>query len=178
MSWLRSVSCIMRYAGSFFFGSGTGQDSLDSSLMIVQAGCGRSWASGSRLLSEDRCQERETARAVCGVHRAAADAGWGVGGAGEGGCGCDACALRRRWRRRSLTRVERRDPHNTYHMMTIAELGETAPAFDWPALLCAAGRAGRSEAECFAAGVYEGGAGGADGRAGGCAARRICGFIC
>ena len=39
--------------------------------------------------------------------------------------------LRRRWRRRRLTRVQRRDPHNTYHMMTIAELGELAPAFDW-----------------------------------------------
>ncbi len=32
----------------------------------------------------------------------------------------------------SLTRVERRDPHATYHMMTIAELTKIAPAFDWP----------------------------------------------
>ena len=32
----------------------------------------------------------------------------------------------------SLTRVERRDPHKTYHMMTIGELEQLAPAFDWP----------------------------------------------
>ena len=30
----------MRYAGSFFFGSGTGQDALDASLVIVQVGAG------------------------------------------------------------------------------------------------------------------------------------------
>jgi putative endopeptidase len=28
--------------------------------------------------------------------------------------------------------VERRDPHNTYHMETIEELGEAAPSIDWP----------------------------------------------
>src|SRR6202041_3108608 len=32
----------------------------------------------------------------------------------------------------SLTRVERRDPHNTYHMATIAELAKLAPSIDWP----------------------------------------------
>ena len=31
----------------------------------------------------------------------------------------------------SLTRVERRDPHNTYHMMSLAELTAIAPALDW-----------------------------------------------
>lgn len=32
----------------------------------------------------------------------------------------------------SLTRVERRDPHNTSHKMTIAELSALTPAIDWP----------------------------------------------
>ncbi len=32
----------------------------------------------------------------------------------------------------SLSRVDRRDPHKTYHKMTIAELQALAPAIDWP----------------------------------------------
>jgi len=31
----------------------------------------------------------------------------------------------------SLTRVERRDPHNMDHKMTFADLGKVAPSFDW-----------------------------------------------
>ncbi len=42
----------------------------------------------------------------------------------------------------SLTRVQRRDPHNTYHMMTVAELGQIAPAFDWPQYFALQGAAG------------------------------------
>ena len=52
------------------------------------------------------------------------------------------CALRRRWPRLRLTRVQRRDPHNTYHMMTVAELGQIAPAFDWPHYFAVQGAAG------------------------------------
>ena len=32
----------------------------------------------------------------------------------------------------SLTRVERRDPHKTYHLMTVAELSQLTPSIDWP----------------------------------------------
>jgi endothelin-converting enzyme/putative endopeptidase len=32
----------------------------------------------------------------------------------------------------SLTRVEKRDPHNLDHKMTLAELAKIAPSFDWP----------------------------------------------
>ncbi len=35
----------------------------------------------------------------------------------------------------TLTRVERRDPHKTYHMMTVSELSSLTPAIDWPAYL-------------------------------------------
>lgn len=34
----------------------------------------------------------------------------------------------------SLTRVELRDPYRIYHRMTLAELRQLAPGFDWPAL--------------------------------------------
>ncbi|HEY6846494.1 MAG TPA: M13 family metallopeptidase, partial [Terracidiphilus sp.] len=32
----------------------------------------------------------------------------------------------------SLTRVERRDPHNTYHVETVRDLAKLAPSIDWP----------------------------------------------
>jgi endothelin-converting enzyme/putative endopeptidase len=39
----------------------------------------------------------------------------------------------------SLTSVERRDPHKTYHRTTLAELEQLAPALDWPAYFAATG---------------------------------------
>ncbi len=39
----------------------------------------------------------------------------------------------------SLTRVERRDPHEIYHRETIATLSKLAPTFDWSAYFAAAG---------------------------------------
>jgi len=39
----------------------------------------------------------------------------------------------------SLERVKRRDPANIFHKMTLAELQELSPAFDWSAYLKAAG---------------------------------------
>jgi endothelin-converting enzyme/putative endopeptidase len=39
----------------------------------------------------------------------------------------------------SLTRVERRDPHNLAHKMTVTQLGKTAPAFPWKAYLSTGG---------------------------------------
>ena len=35
----------------------------------------------------------------------------------------------------SMDVTSRRDPHNVYHMMTVAKLTELAPAIDWPNLL-------------------------------------------
>jgi putative endopeptidase len=42
----------------------------------------------------------------------------------------------------SLTRVERRDPHKTYHMMTVDELRKIAPSFDWPGYFATQGAPG------------------------------------
>ena len=39
----------------------------------------------------------------------------------------------------SLTRVERRDPHNLAHKMTVTQLGKTAPAFPWKTYLSTGG---------------------------------------
>ena len=37
----------------------------------------------------------------------------------------------------SLTRVERREPHNLYHMMTLQQLQQTSPAVNWPEFFAA-----------------------------------------
>src|SRR5207244_655738 len=42
----------------------------------------------------------------------------------------------------SLTRVERREPHNLYHKMSIDALQKITPAFDWKAYLTAGGIGG------------------------------------
>ena len=60
------------YPGIFFFGSGTGQDAIDSSLIIVEARRRRARPAGPRLLPQDRRQERQDPRAVHRLHRAAA----------------------------------------------------------------------------------------------------------
>jgi endothelin-converting enzyme/putative endopeptidase len=39
----------------------------------------------------------------------------------------------------SLTRVERREPHNLYHKMSLAQLGALVPSFDWNIYLKASG---------------------------------------
>lgn len=39
----------------------------------------------------------------------------------------------------TLTRVEQRDPYQTYHRQTLGELQKLAPAFDWQAYFAAAG---------------------------------------
>jgi hypothetical protein len=77
------------YAGSFFFGSGTDQDAVDSSTVIVELGAGGLGIAGSRLLHQDRRQEREDSRAVRGVHSAVARTGRERRGAGQGRRGRD-----------------------------------------------------------------------------------------
>lgn len=43
--------------------------------------------------------------------------------------------------RSSMTRVDQRDPHRTYNKMTLAQLSERAPGFDWGAYVAALGAA-------------------------------------
>ena len=134
--------CTMTYGGELLLRRGDGAGCGGLVADDCGAGRGRAGAAGPRLLPEDRCEEREDSRAVCGVYRAVAGAE----------------RARRRSRRRrmrtamlrietalakaSLTRVERRDPHKTYHMMTVAELRKLAPSIDWPMYFAGAGRAG------------------------------------
>jgi putative endopeptidase len=117
--------------GSFFFNSGTGQDAVDSSTIIVQLGAG-----GLGLPDRDyylktddksiKIREQYTtyiAHLLTLSHGSFADPK------------ADAAYVLRietALAKASLTRVQRRDPHNTYHMTTVAELGKLAPSIDWP----------------------------------------------
>ena len=119
------------YPGGFFFGSSTGQDAIDSSLIIVELGAG-----GLGLPDRDYYLKTD-AKSVKLREQYVAYIQKLLTLSGESGeqTRPDADAILRietELAKASLTRVQRRDPHNTYHMMTIAELGQIAPAFDWP----------------------------------------------
>jgi putative endopeptidase len=120
-----------RYRGSYFFNSDTGQDALDSSLVIVQVG-----ADGLGLPDRDYYLKTDDKSVKLRVQYVAYIAQLlTLGGEPADRAKADADATLRietALAKASLTRVERRDPHKTYHMLTIAELGQLAPAFDWP----------------------------------------------
>jgi putative endopeptidase len=119
------------YAGSFFFRSGTGQDAADSSTIIVELGAGGLGLPDRDYYTktdEKSVKIREQYAAFIqqlltltgeSAHQAKADA--------------DATLkIETALAKASLTRVQRRDPHNTYHMETIAELAKQTPSIDWP----------------------------------------------
>ncbi len=45
----------------------------------------------------------------------------------------------------SLTRVEKRDPHNLFHKLTAAQLAALTPSFNWPAYWAASGMPAQTE---------------------------------
>ena len=119
------------YPGSFFFGSRTGQDAIDSSLMIVELGAGGlGLPDRDYYLKTDEKSVKLREQYVAYIQKLLTLSGESAEQAKS-----DADATLRietALAKASLTRVERRNPHNTYHMMTIDELGKLAPAFDWP----------------------------------------------
>ncbi len=128
-------------AGSFFFGSSTGQDAVDSSLIIVELGAG-----GLGLPDRDY-YTKDDAKSIKIREQYAAYVAQLLTMSGESAdkAKADAGSILRietSLAKASLTRVERRDPHNTYHMMTVVELKAEAPAIDWPAYFAAQGAPG------------------------------------
>jgi putative endopeptidase len=116
--------------GSLFFDSGTDQDAMDSSLIIV------SLAAGGLGLPDRDYYLKTDARSVEIREKYTAFVAkmLGLGGEPAAVAAADAkvvLALETELAKASLTRVERRDPHNTYHMMALAELTAIAPALDW-----------------------------------------------
>jgi putative endopeptidase len=119
------------YAGSFFFGSGTGQDAIDSSLVIVELGAGGlGLPDRDYYLKDDAKSVKLREQYVAFVQQLLK-----LGGESADQAKSDADAILRietALAKSSLTRVDQRDPHKIYHMMTVDELTKIAPAFDWP----------------------------------------------
>jgi endothelin-converting enzyme/putative endopeptidase len=119
-----------RLAGSFFFAARVGQDAVDSSLEIVELGAG-----GLGLPDRDfylktdpksvKLREQYVAYIVKLL---------GLAGEMPEQAKADADSILKietALAKSSLTRVERRDPHKTYHIMTVAELSGLTPEIDW-----------------------------------------------
>jgi putative endopeptidase len=119
------------YAGGFFFGSGTGQDAVDSSLIIVELGAG-----GLGLPDRDYYTKTDAKSVKIREHYVAyVEQLLGLAGESADQAKADAEAtlkIETALATASLTRVQRRDPHATYHMETVAELAKLAPSIDWP----------------------------------------------
>ena len=130
-----------QYAGSFFFGSGVGQDAVDSSTEIVEVGAGGlGLPDRDYYLKTDERSVKLRGQYVTYVGKLLGLAGEPTDKAAE-----DAKTILRietALAKATLTRVEQRDPHKTYHMMTVAELAQLTPAFDWPVYLKTQGVSG------------------------------------
>jgi putative endopeptidase len=122
------------YAGSFFFDSGTDQDAIDSSVEIVALGAGGlGLPDRDYYLKTDDKSVKLREQYLAYIQKLLT-----LGGESAAQAKSDADAtlrLETALAKASLTRVDRRDPHKTYHMMTIDELSKIAPAFDWPRYL-------------------------------------------
>jgi putative endopeptidase len=118
-------------AGSFFFDSGTDQDAIDSSVIIVELNAGGLGLPDRDYYTKDDAKSvKLREQYVAFVQQLLTLSGESADQAKS-----DSAAILRietALAKASLTRVERRDPHATYHMMTIEELTKVAPAFDWP----------------------------------------------
>jgi endothelin-converting enzyme/putative endopeptidase len=119
------------YEGSFFFGSGTDQDAVDSSTIIVALEAG-----GLGLPDRDYYTKTDDKSAkIREQYSAYIQQLLSLAGESAQQSKADANAtlkIETSLAMASLTRVERRDPHNTYHKETISELEKLTPSIDWP----------------------------------------------
>ncbi len=127
--------------GTYFFNSGTGQDAIDSSTMIAElAAGGLGLPDRDYYLKTDTKSEQIRLQYAKYIVELVLIAG---GTTDQGRTAASAVlTIETALAQASLTRVERRDPHKTYHMMTLAQLQAIAPAIDWPAYFAAQGAPG------------------------------------
>ena len=127
-----SVLAILRHQtmGSFFFNAGTEQDAVDSSTMIVGIGAGglglpdrdyylKTDAKSEQIRREYEAYVQRIFQLIGESHQQSLQ---------------DAAYILRietELARASLTRVQLRDPHNTYHIMSIDQLQSIASSVDW-----------------------------------------------
>ena len=128
---LAELTVLQRQAmGSFFFNAGTEQDEADSTTIIVAVDAGGlGLPDRDYYLMTDARSDRIRREYTDYVTRI-----FSLSGESREQAAADATSTLRietALAQNSLTRVQLRDPHNTYHIMTIDELQAIAPAIDW-----------------------------------------------
>ena len=126
------------YEGTYFFSSGTEQDAADSSTMIADVGAG-----GLGLPDRDYYVKTDAkSEEIRQQYLAYIVKLLGMTGESAGQAKADADSILRietALAKASLTRVDLRDPHKTYHKMTLVELRGLNSAIDWPAYFAVQG---------------------------------------
>ena len=116
--------------GSYFFRSGTGQDAIDSSTIIVEVGAGGlGLPDRDYYLKTDPKSVKLREQYVAYIEQMLV-----LGGESAAQAHTDAASIlhiETELAKASLTRVEQRDPHNLYHMMEIADVQKLTPAINW-----------------------------------------------
>jgi endothelin-converting enzyme/putative endopeptidase len=124
--------------GAYFFRAGTDQDALDSSLVIVSVDAGGlGLPDRDYYLKTDAKSVKLREQYIEYIEHLDM-----LAGASERQAKADADAtlqIETALATASLTRVQRRDPHNLYHMMVITDLDKLTPSIDWTAFLSAHG---------------------------------------
>lgn len=125
-----------QWPGTFFFNSGTDQDAANSSVVIATVDAGGLglpdrdyYLKGDEKSAEIRKKYQDYVKRVLMLAgesdaKAAADS-------------ATVLKLETELAKASLTRVERRDPHNIYHKMTLEQLHALAPSINWAAYFAA-----------------------------------------
>jgi putative endopeptidase len=117
-------------SGNYFFHSGTTQDAVDSSTIIVEVGAGG-------LGLPDRDYYLKTDPKSIKLRQQYSDyiaQMLTLSGEPTEQAHTDAASIlhiETQLATASLTRVEQRDPHNLYHMMEIADVQKLTPAINW-----------------------------------------------
>lgn len=118
------------YLGAYFLGAGVEQDEADASKMIVGIGPGGlGLPDRDYYLKTDEKSVKLREQYVAFLEKLMT-----LGGESPEQAKSDAAAtmaIETAMAKAQLSRVERRDPHKTYHLMTLAELKALTPSVDW-----------------------------------------------
>ena len=117
-------------AGDYFFRAGTGQDATNSAKIIVQLGAG-----GLGLPDRDYYTKTDAHSVTLrDQYRAYIEHLMTLAGESPEQAKADAEAIlhiETALAQAQLTRVERRDPHKTYHVLPVSELQQLTPSIPW-----------------------------------------------
>jgi putative endopeptidase len=123
-----------KYGGGFLFGVRVGQDQKDSSLQILQTGQGGlTLPERDYYLAQDARSIKLREQYVANVTKTFELLGDSPEKAAEEAA--NVMKIETALAQGSMARVEMRNPANTYHIMTVAQVQALSPDFDWQVLI-------------------------------------------